>query len=458
MATTLPTFPASSFDVQAQMLAVVGGFWSEMYHGRDLVGDILFARGRVEVQTDQSFQTLLSCPNLAKIPPFVTNNWGVFTILASQLNQFAADLPEFDEGYLFDAGLSFDTPLPGALSVWQAPPNLASVNVISNGITFNDVVWTQGVDFYVNRGALWLRENPFNNPAFTIRNIFTNNVVTDQACDLWLYRAQYDQRTLDQQYGYVFGLAQPSSQRYKELLLALHGSLVHGTTNQAIQTALAALCDVSLARTAETVVQTFVDTQYLRVVTDQNVYRFNPNSTLLVKVGDTVQPGDPFVDTLRIYDCNQGQIPADIPELSISPGLLAQGYSGPLIFGNETVPLIVDTSDPSGYTKVSFALGGAAADVTAFWNNVQAAGVAANQTLAMLMDQRPKPVNGQPTALALPSIVNPLGFLIQNVFRDNLYLVKIVTAQLGSNALPLDPADILRQLNPPNVTGLVVYV
>ncbi len=109
-----------------------------------------------------------------------------------------------------------------------------------------------------------------------------------------------------------------------------------------------------------------------------------------------------------------------------------------------------------GGSAIPSTLSGRDVDVTKFWNEAHARGVARGETLAMLLDRRPVPV-GQPTAGSLPATVNPLRFLLANVLRTRCLIARIKAGALGAGALGLAYLRTLRRIIPPG-TALVVLV
>lgn len=77
-------------------------------------------------------------------------------------------------------------------------------------------------------------------------------------------------------------------------------------------------------------------------------------------------------------------------------------------------------------------------------------------TLAHLLDKRAQP-DGEPTENDLPKKINPLGFLVKNVFRNNVFVVLIRVSSLGRDRLGLYNIRHLRQVLPPNVAAFFVY-
>ena len=77
-------------------------------------------------------------------------------------------------------------------------------------------------------------------------------------------------------------------------------------------------------------------------------------------------------------------------------------------------------------------------------------------TLAHMLDKRRQP-DGEPTAAHLPKNINPLRFLIENVLRNNVFVIRITVPALGQNRLGLYNIRHLRQVLPPQTAMIVVF-
>jgi hypothetical protein len=77
-------------------------------------------------------------------------------------------------------------------------------------------------------------------------------------------------------------------------------------------------------------------------------------------------------------------------------------------------------------------------------------------TLAHLLDKRRQP-DGEPTEKNLPKEINPLLFIIENVLRNNVFVVRINVSALGQNRLGLYNIRHLRQVVPPQTAMIVVF-
>jgi hypothetical protein len=273
--------------------------------------------------------------------------------------------------------------------------------------------------------------------------------------DLWLADSQYDDLLLWRRWGYALQIQAASSVPYRSLLKAVANCYVLGSSWDNVAAVMSVLYGIPLTISDnETVEAIFTDASGLQIVTSQNVYTFPASANVLVSVGGVVNQGDPLTDALTFFVPEQGSAPGWLSALTIGTGFLVGSFSGPLTFDNTAVPLQV-TYDGSGNTKVSFELGGSPTDVTNFWDDVHANGLASGKTLAEYMDTRTNKT-GQPGPLNLPSTVNPLEFLFQNVFRYNVFIARMrQPASLGGDLASLS-SEVLRLVTPPHKACITV--
>jgi hypothetical protein len=170
-------------------------------------------------------------------------------------------------------------------------------------------------------------------------------------------------------------------------------------------------------------------------------------------VGDSVQQGDSLTEALQIFEFHRGVVPEDLLALTLGRDFLGDAYHEGLTFENKTFDTTVTVDN--GLTRVEFPIGGWPSDVAKFWETLHQNGVASGQTFADLLDQRPTPVGHAPTG-AVPTKINPLKFLAENVLRSNAFLVLLKPAQFGANALPLKTLRFLRRLIPPHTAMIIL--
>ena len=423
----------------------------------------------------------------------------------------------FDSGAKFDVATDkylFSYPLPDKLvSVEQFFNKLTfPTAVLDNNVDFT-------IDR--TRNALVFNSDPFDNPAFLRRAIPAGGALPDSEIVLWGFCGKYDYDYVFNQFAYAVGLKLSTSEGYKQLTNAIITGLINGGASvTSLDTAIAAICGVPLTVEPEETVEVIRwDNHGLFIATDKNIYRFAassipsveleqvvPAGTQLIRcfdineffVGNTyipAIPGDTQVlcrpvagDTLSTNDF-EGFITQDgddsvltsdgtacravrrkIDALAIDQGFLPACFYGDLTFENNKVPLEVITDHPSGYTYVRFPVGGIPADVDRFFDEIHARGIAdiaadavpcvpknrRRGTLAHLLDKRVQP-GTEPTAAHLPKTINPLQFIIENVLRNNVFVVRIVVSGLGQNHLGLYNVRHLRQLLPPQSAMIVVF-
>lgn len=478
-------FPNNIYDHPQNLLAVLGSWWAHNYAGKDQVLNVIRGKSQVEQQTVLDLMELIASLSRFTVPIYHRDNWYPLYLYSSDRNSVEVNPLRYDDGITYDEGYSYDSPRNEQYHAFPLPKDLVDAPIVMNRFTDPTLVLTQNMDYLIRDNTLLFRNNPFDDARVATRAVYTNGQVTDTEALLWIYRGQWDWQHIYRQFGYVLGLKLQSSQGYHDLMNAVYDAIVGGTTTTTIRLALSAMTGIPLVKETSEIVETITsDGEILLIITDKNVYKFPVSAVPAVTVGQTVTRGAALTDTLQIYELNRGEVPAGLQALALGKGLLATCFYSDLIFENRNVPLIVEPDHPSGFTKVSWALGGFPLDVDKFFDDLHTRGVAAAQepvdeceasqlvrypandcdeieytgrrgTLAHLLDRRTSPI-GEPKAGNLPSSINPLKFLIQNVLRNNAFIVRIKTTAAGQGEVGLHNFRFLRKIAPPHTAMLLI--
>jgi hypothetical protein len=405
--------------------------------------------------------------------------------------------------------------------VFPLPEKLADVGQFFNRITFPTAALLNGVDFVIDRkrGVIVFKQNPYTNPAF-LRRIVVSDGTEDEEITLWGFCGKFDYDWVFNQFAYAVGVKLQTSQGYKDLTNAVLTALVEGGLSAAaLDLAFAAICGVPVsAEPSETVEVVAYDAYGLFIATDKSVYRFNVTAVPNVVIGQVIHAGTQLIRGIDIKEFFVGNVYAppdenaqrvaappsreilvdnsfeqpdagnnagvtldpltttcqhirrELTALALDSGYLSACFYGDLVFENRSIPLEIITDHPSHYTYVRFKLGGVPADVERFFDEIHRRGIETAQapqplcpgparrfgTLAHLLDSRVKPAT-EPTAEHLPATINPLQFLVENVLRNNVFVVRILVPALGQNSIGLYNIRHLRQLLPPQTGMIVVF-
>jgi hypothetical protein len=456
------TYPSRDLDKPQRLLDQLGSFWAGTYAGSFQAERYVFGRARLEQQTEQITQEAVDAVSRFQVPVYHTDLWYQLVLKESDLNSEVA-ISSYGEGRYYgpdpDTGLDFQYGVPNSIAgyAFPAPANLVAAPLIFNRLSDPSLSLLPGLDFTLDRDRtrFIFRTNPFDNELIPKRNIYQGDQVVDREAALWVQRAQIDKGYVYTHFGHVLRLHLQSSQAYRTLVNGIWDGIVEGGHYLSVADSLAAVADAETVQgEEETVVDVVTDALHLLVITDARVYRYNLNAVAVVSVGDVVRRGDQLIEAVKIYEFNRGELPDDLRAVTLSSNFLVHGYYDGVTFYNKTVDVVVDTSDV--FTRVSFELGGWPGDVAKFWEDFHVRGVAAGQTLAHLLDTRTNKV-GEPGVSNLPGTINPLGFLVENVLRNNVFVIRLKPTQFGPNALPLWTVNQLRRIVPPH-TGYIVIV
>tara|TARA_R110000751_G_scaffold116345_3_gene215922 strand:+ start:9958 stop:11517 length:1560 start_codon:yes stop_codon:yes gene_type:complete len=455
-------YPQNDFDSPDKLLSLLGSFWATTYLGNNFVQDIAAVTASMAQQTHLQMLELVASVSRFNIPIFHQDNWYPLTVLESEINTDEGLISKYTTPsanvYKSIDPLNYGEIQSQTFFSVSRPDDLHDVKLIFDRIAEPQEEFVQGIDYWLQDSVITFRENPFNNAALPKVDVLdSTGAIVDQQLTLWLYRGQWDWKLIYEQFGYALRLQLDSSEGYKSVVNAIFDAFVEGTSVRAQQLLLASVYGVPLVREQSETVETVAsDADKLNIITDRHAYQFPIGTTVTVSVGDVLAAGDPLTDLFRVFELNRGDSisAADISALTVGSGVLAYGYWGAITFDNETVDVVVE-EDVNGYTRVSWELGGFPFDVDKFWDDVHASGVATGQTLAMLLDIRPSPV-GQPAAASLPSTINPLQFLADNILRNNAFVVKVKPGSQLAGQLAFLPVDQLRKVQPPHTLMLLI--
>mgnify|MGYP003638348851 CR=1 FL=1 len=455
------TYPSNDLESSKGLLGLLGSHWRNVYQD-SLVEDFTFARGQAELQSHQTLLEAADAVSRDKIPVFHTQNWYRYTFLESDLNNTKANYLRYADDTSPTYGNDATTGVVHRygeqdpdLFAFPKPEELKDCDLIFNGITSSAVSYIYGQDFIIDRDAIVFKTNPFVNDQVQIDEIYTGTAVTDRRAVLWVYKAKLERNYITEHYGHTLGYNLPSSEPYKKLVNSAYDAIVGGTTKQDIDLALSALTGVEVARhPQESVIYILRDARGLVIVTSIDVYRFHKSASAVVAVGDIVGAGDYLTDSVVIQELNGAEIPSFLTQLNFGPGVLSPGLEGELTFQNSSTPLNVTTKDSKAY--VTFDVGGFPGDVDLFFAELHAKGLAEGKTFAQYIDTRGSFQNSEPTASTLPATINPLQFLVDNLLRFNMFVIKIQTHSIETD-LGLSRTRIFRKLLPPWTAVVILY-
>jgi len=465
------SYPASDYNRGFQLLQALGSYWTNIFQDDDKLREHLRSTGQMQGQVYLSTLEAIAYISRLTVPVFHVENWYLITFKRSDALALSSLYREDDLQYGPQDGTVPDRPAgftqtyagtdkPGIIQLALPDTMVNAPSTIQNLVIYPSKVWVNGVDYEIDTFAkrIVFRDNPFEDPMVPKRYTYDAvGNVTDMEIALWVYRGEFDLNYIYSRFGQQIDIALTSSEEYKQLVNAMWDMFILGPSSEAMISYLAAVAGVPTVVSPEEVVAVVSSDAYSKlVITDVRVYRIPVAANITVAVGDTVYAGQTLCDAFQIEELSGANPDYSVtPAISLSKSFISGPYLSELTFKNHNVTLEYLGTDSDGSAVVQFEVGGFPGDVAFFWEFVQAAGKLPGQkTLAELLDTRENPV-GQPVALNLPSQINPMTFMLGNLLKNNLFVIRMKPASFGDSALGLGQFSHLRKVIPPHVTYIV---
>lgn len=460
----LPQYPTDA-RLGPALLRTLGSFWYHYFGDRDRLETLLTGQGYRYGQGYMDFLEVVAALSRLTVPVFHTEDWyllilkrsdrdGIFNIYEPGGLTYGG-VPQTLYGQA--QGQEFLFPLPnedffGKLT--DAP------FTIHNTVLYPSKTFTNGVDFDIDdaRGLIRFKDDPFASDMLARRDVYNDaGELIDEEVGVWVYRGDWDKDDIYLRWGFAVGVQLESSEFYKDLVNALWDSHVLGPTVGGMQKAISAMLGVPLVTEAnETVEHIYEEPARTLIMTDKHVYEFAAGVTPIVAVGDKVVAGESLIDGIRVVDLS-----GDDPDLSFISAMaldskfLSGGYFSELVFENRDVSVDYLGLDEDNKAVVTFEIQGFPGDIDLFFAQAQENAKEQNKkTLAELLDTRDNPVS-QPLPAYLPSQLNPLEFVLDEIMRNHLFAVRVKTSAINQDAPGLSMFRFLRNVVPPQTTYLV---
>lgn len=468
---TLPTYPADDFNQGSQLLAQLGSFWFNIFEDWHKLQVHYRSSGYEASQTYLNFLETVASLSRFSVPVFHKEDWYLLVAKQSESDSIpsvyqAGDLvygnqpgtvPGREAGFVQTYG---GTDNPNLRQI-RLPDNLVDCPfVLQNLVVHPSKTWVAGADYDIdkNRNLIRFREDPFEDPLVAKADVVdSDGNVVDTEIGIWVYKGDFDLNYVWTHFGYVLGIRLDSSEFYKDLVNAVWSArVVGGLTEATLTQFLAAMSGAPTCLSPEETVEVVrTEEESQLIVTDLSTYRAPLGATVTVAVGDTVFLGDPLTDAFEIVELSTNEPDYSlIPAMAMSDDFLSGGYFAELSFRNHSVALEYLGLDENNKAVVRFEVGGFPADVELFWENVHARGVADGQTLANLLDLRENPQT-EPGPSNLPATINPLQFVMENLLRNNLFVIRARVASFAEDAPGIGVFKHLRDIIPPHTTYIV---
>lgn len=446
----------NSFEDGRLLIHLLGTFWSSWFNDQTGLKNLMDGQGNLFYEAYLKLIEAFTSLAKATVPVHSLRNWRFFIFSESartQSDRLKHEYGETDFSY-GTSGISYGDLRTGTEKAYPLPDELESCSHFYNRLLDPSRVLTKDVDFWIDsdKRLICFSEDPLEDDLISVREVLDDGgAVTDRQFGLWAGNAEQDEEHIWKHFGYALGIWMRSSEFYRQFISALWDNLVIGSTKMGLKLSLSALTGVPIAEEGEQV-EKILTGSILRIITSKNVYEFNSEASPLVTEGQVLAAGDILVDAFQILEPRPGDN-YTVSALSLGPRFLGFSSVGPLYFENKSVALSYIGKDIEGRTIVRFDVKGWPTDVEAFWRSVHLEGIQST-TLARLLDLRAFAPT-EPLPQDIPAEVNPLEIVMNNLFRNNLYIIRFKPECFNENAPGLSHIAHLREFLPPQTTFLI---
>jgi len=448
----MTNYYVNDYNKGRDILRLLGSYWQDYFEDNDRLRTMLRAGGHTGGQTYINFLEAIASLSRFNVPIFHQEMWYHLTLLRSDLNSFPA---VYGEGYTYGGGLVYNDPNPNPdLYEFPLPDAMRGVpGAIQNTVIRPSLVWQEDADFEIDadRGILRFKVNPFSQSAIPVLPVYDDDRQhVDDEISLWVYRGHWDLEHIWEHFGYVLGLQMESSLNYRNFLNSVWDAYVEGLSVSGLEQIVSSLSGIpTVINESEVVKVITTEGGYRKIITDSNVYSFVASASETVSVGDTVYQGDFLIDAVDIIELSSDN--SDISSLtgmSVGRNFLSGEYISSLTVENKLVSLETAGTNDSGAPLVVFEVSGYQADIDQFWSTIRTNEASVGKTLAEYMEE---------AYGALPDQVNPLSFILENFFKNNMFILRLSVENFRTDALSVKWLSVLRKVVPPN-TGFIVFL
>ena len=412
-------FPKDDLDTPSKATSLVGGYWIEVYEGKDQIYDLVASRNTLWQQSRDSWDEVYRTKARELIDPLSRKNWLYYPILKSKgttlKNNFGGGRSYGDSAFNYGKSVGY---------VWDLPEGVVEVSQIYNRLSEPSLSFIEGIDFVIDRKLkkIVFNEDPFERSEFAKTVVNNKDGTSDTQLAMWMFGAKYDKSSIQSIYGEPIGVSGPSTEGYKEFVNDIYDSMIQGMSCGKLGHMLGAALELPVSEGAETV-ERIHDSIRKVIITNKNVYFLPGTASAIVSVDEKVIEGQSLSDSLTITELKRNCSLSDISAINLTKGFISNEFMYDLGFINSNVELIVK-ENLDDKTEATFYVGGHPFDVERFWELVKENGLSYGKTLAEGLDKRVEKV-GQPTKQDLPSTINPLRFLVDEMIPGGFTLITI---------------------------------
>lgn len=422
----------SRYGDEDRARSVLGDFWNKIYEDRQSIAAIVAGRLEAEKQNVQNLREVVN----AAFDEDDSHRERFYNIVLRQEQAEPEDAHRYGNNSLNYANNNnaFYGQGAGAAVRFPAPAGVIDFALVVDHIRQPKVMLVNGVDVWLSpdRKHIVFASNPFALEGAQIRQD-----VQGKYLSWWLVDAIFASPKADY-IGPVDAAMKPPLMPKESSSLALRHQIARMTGIPAIAT------------DGEVVQHIVLSPDSVSIITDRYAYKYPPNSTVIVQVGQRLRRGTFPIREVRVIDPMDGDSYEPAEEMRIPRMMLHPDIATDIVLSNQTAPL-QNLGVVGGKLKIAFPVQGPSAAVQKLFDLIHDRAIAGyGPTLAESFFSP----GSAPQDLAfsmLPQILNPLLFFIKNVMNGRVVSIRIEKGIIPNQGLTKEDLNELKNELPPHV-------
>ncbi len=287
--------PADTVTLYKELLP---SFYFDMFKEQDLLESILRAVDLVHLQSQHNQAQEDRTSAVIEADPFQTTITERLTLSKSNRTSI-----RYGDGYTYEDGYIYGEQDPDTLeTVYDlGDPEIISIGYIADKVENPSAVYTEGVDFIINKGLI-IFKGSISDYFPSMENSIDDALVQERGFHLMGYNVRREIKNIYNYFGYAIEYGTPTTYRGKEIFKSIWKLFTFGPSWYHVMRAVSLATGVDVSKSISEKILAYKTTAYSKVViTDRNTYKCREDATTdNGDIGTTISFGYPVTGDVDV--------------------------------------------------------------------------------------------------------------------------------------------------------------